>query len=58
LKKKLETFPLKGYTIDIARSKAPSAVLHLFLMYTSEACKTLPPQSVSWGSIKGETGLW
>lgn len=24
-------FPLKGYTINIARSKAPSAVLHLMM---------------------------
>lgn len=50
-------FPLKGYTIDIARSKAPSAVLKLFLMYTSEAFKTLPLHSVSRESINGETGL-
>lgn len=26
-------FRLKGYTIDPARSTAPSAVLHLFLMH-------------------------
>lgn len=51
-------FPLKGYMIDTARSRAPSAVLHLLLMCTSEAFKTLPLHSASWESINGETGLW
>lgn len=48
-------FPLKGCTIDIARSKVPSAVLHLFLMYTSTVFKILSLHSVSEESINGQT---
>lgn len=41
-------FPLKGCTINIARSKAPSAALCWFLLHTSETFKTLPLYSVTW----------
>lgn len=51
-------FPMKGCAINIARSKAPSAVLPWILLYTSETSKTLPLHSVTWKSINGETGPW
>lgn len=47
-------FPLKGCTINIAKSKAPSAVLPWFLLYTSKTCKTLPLHSVTWTGINGK----